>query len=192
MSKDLATLREEAEEGTIKPEDLRQVAQRLSRADVEEDRYTMLQIVGEAGDKQYRALVERFLESPDDPMLARLALEILAHYWGEADRYLDHIRRFLRGVDWDDEDDVRQMALFQAGDYLAKNSDRELLELIIASVVDRSQNDVMRRAAYLALGRALGLEWNALPSASRVFEIDAELQSTDLLDRARRRLAGSG
>ena len=191
MSKDLETLRDEAEAGMITPNDLRQVAERLSRAGDDEDRYTMLQIVGEAGDKQHRALVERFLDSPDDPMLARLALEILGHYWGEADRYLDHIRRFLRGVDWDDEDDVRQMALFRAGDYLAKKPDRELLELLIRAV-ERSDDDVMRGSAYLALARAFGIEWKDLPSSSRTFDVDAELQRTGLLDRARRRLAESG
>jgi len=38
-------------------------------------------------------------------MLARLALEILGQMWDEAGDYLDQVKRFLYGVDWDQEDD---------------------------------------------------------------------------------------
>jgi HEAT repeat protein len=189
MRKDLETLRDEAEAGTIDPRDLRAVAEHVGSASADEDRYTMLQIVGEAGDKQYRPLVERFLESPDDPMLARLALEILAHYWGDVDRYLDQVKRFLHGVSWDDQDDVRQMAIFRAGDYLLTNPDEDLLADLIRVVTDKSEDHMIRQTAYLALGWAMGMDRRELPPASRIFDVEAEIGRTDLLSRAERRLS---
>ena len=58
-------------------------------ATTDDDRYTGLFILGLTGARQYRSLLEGFLEEPDDPMLARISILGLARYWNEADRYVD-------------------------------------------------------------------------------------------------------
>jgi hypothetical protein len=45
-----------------------------------EDRYDLLFVIGKANALGHRRLVESFLETPDDPMLARLALQILCDW----------------------------------------------------------------------------------------------------------------
>ena len=103
------------------------VAQELQQPNPEADRYTLLHILGRACAVSYRGLVERFLDSPDDPMLARIALQSLVDYWDLAEQYLDELLRFVRGVPWDVDGDVRLVAISNAGEYLRSHRESNLL-----------------------------------------------------------------
>lgn len=79
--------------------------------------YTLLHIAGRRLRRPDPELVEPYLERSDDPMLVRLALQILCNTWGLTDRYLEEVRRFVSGVGWDDGS-VRLAAIAIAGRYL--------------------------------------------------------------------------
>jgi hypothetical protein len=180
-------LLKQAELGEISEDEVRKVAEELASSAPGTDRFTLLQILGEAQAKSFRALIERYLESPDDPMLARLALEILCLYWGEPRRYLAELRRFVGGVAWDKQSDVRQVAILLSGNYLRSNSDPVLLRAILDILEDPAESTVIRGDAYLALGRAMGRDWNSLPSATTAFDPATQLDGR-LLEEAKARL----
>ena len=60
--------------------------------------YDDLLLVGRSGLPRHAVLVEPYLESPSDPMMARLALQTLCSSFDLAPRYRDAIERFLRKV----------------------------------------------------------------------------------------------
>ena len=119
-------------------------------------------------------------------MLSRLALEILCLYWGETQNYVEYLRRFIKGVSWDSESNVRQVAILLAGNHLRSNSDPRLLRSIIDIAQNATENTVIRGDAYLSLGRAMGKDWKELPSAAKAF--DMEQLDTRLLVEANERL----
>jgi hypothetical protein len=147
------------------------VIEKLSSGDKDTDRFTLLQILGEAGVKSSRSLVEKFLECPEDPMLSRLALEVLCFYWGEAGRYVSDLHRFIGGVHWDRDSEVRQTAILLAGHYLLSNSDPALLRKLVSIVEDTNERRLIRGDAYLAPGQAMGLGWNELPPSTKNFDV---------------------
>ena len=67
-----------ARRGELSPAELETVAAQLRDRSTTVDRFTLLHILGEAGDESYRGLIEHYLGSHDDPMLARLALDLRA------------------------------------------------------------------------------------------------------------------
>jgi hypothetical protein len=88
----LPDLLRRAEAGEIRASEVAEVAAELSDGDSPDDAYTLLLIIGKSGALQYRSLVERWLLSPDDAMMAGLALQILCNYWGETASYLATVR----------------------------------------------------------------------------------------------------
>jgi hypothetical protein len=120
------------------------------------DKYELLLILGRAGTIQYRKTVEQYLSSPDDPMLARLALQILCQYWGLTREYKDTIEQYIRRVDWDEEEDVRLMAISCSGAILMDESNAELLSLVYDIFRSDKENEITRGAAYEALAIASG------------------------------------
>ena len=152
------------------------------------DRYTLLLALGRAMAKQHRAVVEAFLQDETDPMLARLALQILCNFWSETERYIPFVERAITGLDWDDDEDVRQMATSVAGEYLREAANPALLALLIAMVEDESEDEFTRADAYLSLARAMGKEWNELPPLSGLPPLE-DLLEVEVLEAARARLA---
>jgi hypothetical protein len=82
----------QAKAGTIDKADVRRVASYLRRNPHDPDAYTLLHIVGSSFSIEHRDLVEQFLTAEWDPMLARLALQIVCSFWNETSRYLEHVR----------------------------------------------------------------------------------------------------
>jgi hypothetical protein len=118
---------EKAKSGTITDEEVAWAAEMLRRAGDGDDRYGLLYVIGRGFGTQYEPLVASFLESPNDNMLSRLALQILCGYWDMSAKYVEEIRRFLAGVPWDDDGMDRQVAISQAGEHLRTNQDDDLL-----------------------------------------------------------------
>jgi hypothetical protein len=149
-----ADLIDRATRGLLSAAEAEDVARALRDGAIE--RYDGLLVIGRTRLVTYAPLVETYLDCPEDPMLARLALQILCRYFGLGLRYRDAIERFLRKVDWDDEDDVRTMAIGCAGTLLAQHEDRPLLSLLLATYRDEEEGRIMRRFAYEALAEAVG------------------------------------
>lgn len=160
-SGELSALLEQVKAGDkLPPETVDAVAATVEHEETSDrDRYTGLHILGLAQARQYRSLLERFLEDPDDPMLARIALLGLARYWNEADAYLDHVTQAVDGQEWDYLGDVQLTAISIAGDYLSDHDSPELLRTLIDRAEAAPRGTAERNAALDALARAIGLTW---------------------------------
>jgi hypothetical protein len=184
-------LLERAKSGVITAQEVSLVAAELRDSTSEADPYTLLHIVGHSGDTSYRPLVEEFLGHERDPMLARLALQILCDYWGDTTRYAEEVLLFLRGVSWDDEEDVRRAAITTAGEHLRAHLHPAMLRELLRLFEDEREAQIIRESAYCALARAAGRDWGELPSAGRHFDLFTGIDSSVPLE-ARRRLAEQG
>ena len=142
-----------------------------------------LDVIIPTGDTRHEDLVASYLDSPDDAMLARLAIQILGHWWGLGARYASRIREFVVGVPWDLESGgyARQTAISSAGLILRDLVDPRLLAALLA-VFDADESDDMRRQAYTALLRAAGKDWSAIPgTASDAWRTDPDQAVLDAL-----------
>jgi hypothetical protein len=171
--------------------ELSEVVEELHKDKPGTDRYTLLYTLGKGGYESYTAVVEPFLNSPGDPMLAQIALWDLCLEWRLTDRYLPQLSDFVRGVAWDTEEDVRLSAITIAGEYLRNRSNPPLLGQLITIFENHGERQIVREAAYHALGRAMGRAHTELPGASRYIDL---VKDTDpaILQEAKRRLASQG
>lgn len=177
-----------AKQAPLSEADVERVSKALTDPSTTARRYTLLHIIGRAGGPRYRSLVEDHLDSPDDPMVARLALQILCRFWGLAGEYREVLRAFVAGVAWDDEDDVRQLAVFEAGELLELQDDSVLLNELLRLTSDGDGNPVLRDAAVRALARAVGVTPSDMPGASRLLPLRTEWEA-EVLRKGKRRLA---
>ena len=173
----LDDLLDEATLGKLTKEEIQYVVSRIKEYDPSsnQDLYGLLCTLGRAITStpmipQYRKLMESFLVYPTDSMISRIAFIVLCDYWGLTNEYLQQMKDFIRGVDWDDND-VRLVAISTAGEHLRENFNPELLELLIetfegsgcSSKEELYEEEVVRQAAYSALARADNWEWEDLP-----------------------------
>lgn len=170
--------------GQLSEKELRDIADGLASS---KDPYEGLLVLGRAEAKQYRGLVEGYLDASDNPMLARLALQILCRYWDLTEQYLCQIMTFMEGVDWDEEDDVRLMAIGCAGSFLLNHSCKPLLAALLRIFHDTNERQLIREVAYRALAESTGVPILRLPPASRHFDLDAVDQA--VIDAVKQALA---
>jgi hypothetical protein len=131
--------------GSLSAQEVAEVAQKLRSHNLDADPYTMLHIVGLAGGPSYRDLIEQYLSYPADPMLSRLALQIVCDFWGEKAQYRDAIAFHLSPVDWDRDDDVRIMALSCAGEYLREHAEPYFLKALIQTYANETETNAGAR-----------------------------------------------
>nr|WP_157555003.1 hypothetical protein [Herbidospora sakaeratensis] len=171
-----------AKDGALNDEELEAVARRLEARPPQS--YKLLYVLARSGYRPGEDLIASFLESPEDPMLARLALQTLCDQWGLAHKYMERLKDFLQGVEWDIFDEVKQVACSAAGYVLATESKCDLLTLLINIAVGDS-SDLTRICAVEALASALGRpsmgiprgevdEWQEDVVLSAMFRRDAE------------------
>jgi hypothetical protein len=159
-------------------------ASHVSGAKPARDPYVLLEIVGEAGGKELAKSVEPFLDWPGDPMVAMLALEILTTYWGLAHEYRDTIIQLMKGVPWDVDNDVREVAISGAGEALRQQRDVELLQNLIDIAEDIREPSAIRGQAIAGLARAEGMSWQEIPNPADAISPVGRLARA-ILDRAR-------
>lgn len=176
-----------AKRGKLTAQEISAVVGELQRPDSSKDRYTLLHILGRSGATAYRRLVEQFLECREEPMLARLALKILCDYWTGTAQYIPKILGFLRGLDGDEESDVRQIAISIVGEYLRNNPEPEFLRELIHIFGNEENEQTIREDAYIALARAMGRDWNQLPSSAKHFDLTSQTDPM-ILHEAKERL----
>ena len=90
------------------------------------------------------------------------------------------------GTDWDVDGAVRQVAISTAGEYLRSQKHASLLGQLLRIFSDERQDRVFREAAYFA--RAVGREWNELPSAARHLDLVTGIDPV-VVTQAEQRLA---
>jgi hypothetical protein len=181
-------LLDRAKWGTVSDSELTRVAERLQNGDPDSDPYMLLHILGKAGGKKHRALVEKFLQHREDPMLARLALQILGGFWGETERYLVTMIEFARGVAWDNEDWVRLIALSLLGEHARHFRDVKAIAVLLEVFDDEAAELLAREAAYIALARSMGKEWKDIPPKARRLDWRSDIDEAVVLE-ARRAVA---
>ena len=130
----LGDLLDEAKYGKLTTEELIYVVEKIKAAKPGDNTrlYSLLHILGWAGATQYRELVERFLYYPTKPMVSGMAVKVLFRYWGDdAQRYLNEMKAFIKGVSWDEDDDLRLAAMQCTGDFLRETPEKELYQLVL-------------------------------------------------------------
>ena len=177
----LEALMEEARWGKLTQNELDYVVQRTKSIDPDTtnddegwDLVKLIYIIGNSGAHQYRQLVEKFLHFRSNEMVCDKALWTLCRYWGLTKEYLDDVKLYIRGVEWAPTFNVRIAALSIAGEFLRKEYDRELLQLLLdvfekLGNTDQIKDDddhsryLIQASAYSAIARAMG---------KKPFEID--------------------
>ena len=96
---------------------------------------------------------------------------------------------FCRKVDWDDENDVRLIALSSAGEFLRNNWSQELAECVL-NVAETEEDVIISIAAKQAIARAVGLEYSEIPSPRRILAGTGKI-GEDTLERFRKRMKAS-
>jgi hypothetical protein len=171
--------------------ELESVADELHSTDTKADRFTLLEILGRSGATSYRSLVETYLDSSNDPMLASLALRVLCFYWDLTPHYIDQILQFLDGVFWDTGKDCKLTAINIAGEHLRDHLSKELLGRLLDIFRTETEDKLIREATYSALARAMGKGYNEIPSAARSFDLECDIDP-EVIDLADSRLQLSG
>lgn len=181
-----------ATEGKLSPRELAEVVTCLETETC--DPYEALLVIGRSGALEYRTVVEKYLRARHAPMLARLALMILCRYWGLSAEYTAELRAFIQKLEWDEEEDVRLLAIAIVGSLLAQHRDDNFLRLLIDIFHDRSGSDsqMIREEAYCALALAYGKSPRDLPQASRHFDLEHDVDSDVVayIEAEERRLTG--
>jgi hypothetical protein len=148
------------------PGDLRTILDSLESPDETTDIFSCLHRLGHLGGAEYEALVARYLEFPQQPMVSRMAIEVLTQ-WGVVGRHIACLKKYLDRVPWDSDDDVRQAAILAVGEFLRSAPSRELLAALIHTAGDQQERPLIRGDSVRALARALGRDWQEMPPATR-------------------------
>lgn len=179
---------ERAKDGTISAAEIKEAAEVLRlRGSSGRDPYTLIHILGASGAVRYKELVAGYLNEKDDPMLARIALQVLCSHWNMTAQYRDEVAAFIRGVEWDIDEVVRLAAVSIAGEWLRSSRDKTLLALLFDVFATVTNSSIVRQEAYFALARAYGKNWNELPPASRAMNPEKDVDP-DVLVWARNQI----
>lgn len=182
---DLDKLLDKAKWDKLTPEEVQYVVQRIENSKPNDpDLYVLIYTLGRSGEIKYRKLVERFLYFPSDPMISLIALKTLCDYWSFTEDYLSELLNFVHGVEWDEENDVRNVAISTLGEHLRQHPDNKLLQLLI-DIFENDQDEIDRETAYVALARAMGREykeifssnWNILFDFSVIEEVQKRIKN---------------
>ena len=189
----------------IKDDDLEEIAHILQLIEADEkvakrvswdDRYNMILVVGRANAQQYRNLLEGYLDSSYDPLTVALVLEILCVEWGGTDDYLERVLTFALGVSWDEDDDVRLIAVKIIGEFIRRrlrevrrdqvDAAKELppvlarsIELLLSLFDDTELPPWTLQGIYFALSRAAGRSWDEIPSECAALDLTEESEDID-------------
>ncbi len=148
--------------------------------------YSYLVVLGKLGNREYRRILERYLEA-EDCLTVSLILDTLCTDWGLTDEYLEHVLKFALRVTWDEDSDVQESAIKILGEYLAENFDPSqpakmkhyrVLELLYSIFLDDTAGDYTRQVAYCALLRSMQVPLEQLPGECTILELSED--STDL------------
>lgn len=156
---DFRNMLDKAKSGELSPEDLGIAVKAITegRADGG-DLYTVLHVVGRGGTSVHAGAVRKYLRMPEDPMLSRLALQILCDWWGMASQFLPELQEFVTGVDWDTDHEVRDIAVSIAGGHIRRFSGPVGLAAALVRIAeDEGELGFAREGALNALAAALGV-----------------------------------
>lgn len=165
-----------------------------------DDLYGYLVVLNRAKLVQHHRIIERFLDAKD-ALTVSFVLETLCLDWNLSDEYLERAVSFSLGAPWDSEGDAREQALKILGEHLrakglaeaialgeVSQSQQRVLALLISTLEDIDNDNWVRQAAYFALCRAMGREWEELPPECSLLHFEAADTELDieLIEEAKR------
>lgn len=200
--KSMDALCKKAKWGTLSDEEFSFISQKIKKNTFEDNDeiLKLLYIVGHSGAEEHRSFVEKFLFYRSDTLVCRQALKTLCMCWHLTADYLDAIKMYLRGVEWDESDEVRLSSMNIAGEFLRKKIDPELLQLLIqifehlgeTSDLYESRDyarNFVKSCAYEAIARAMGKDHNEFPENDEIEELietgQLSFLDLDMVEKAR-------
>lgn len=145
--------------------DIEQVVEKIKASTPGNDSnlYALIYILGKGAGPEYKTIVEPFLYYPSNPMVSSIALLTLCSYWSLAQEYLAQLKVFLRGVEWDIDDNVRYEAINCAGTFLrnAQEKDIEIIQ-ILQNLLQNETDEFLGEVAFISLARGVGKEWSEI------------------------------
>jgi hypothetical protein len=172
---------EKAKWGDISNNEKKLVVEELKNIN-SDNLYTAVHIAGKAEMFDCEQYVANLLECKNNPMVSALSLRVLCSYWGKTETYLGFVKKFVLGVEWDVDDDVRIAAIGLSGEYLKTQKDIELYKALKEIFLDEEEFNAVRSAAYSAIGRSFGYEYKDLPPANRFMDFNSDVDVT-LIDK---------
>lgn len=181
-TKNIQELLEQAKWGKLSLKEIDYVVEKIKKISTQDDQllYTLIHILGQSQAKKHRELLENFLYYPNDPNISKITLKTLCNYWDLTSDYLNEIFNFIKGVDWDVNEDLRLLAIGIAGEYLRTVLDKKLLNLLVELfdnlgyskiIKDSEDRALIQSSAYQAISRAVGREYNEIPGISKILEL---------------------
>lgn len=108
---------------------------------------------------EYWELVEKFLVYPRSPYISWTALNILCSDWDLLSKYIDRVKSFLKGENWDENGEVRIQAMGLVGRYFKETQDKESLESLFRIFENKQEEIFERQVALESIGSAFGIDW---------------------------------
>ena len=195
---DFGAVLDHAKSGTVTEAELRDlVAQLRSGVRDHPQRYRLVMAAGWASlrrpdgaprgaaldPESVRPYIEPLLDAHDDPWLVREALTVLCDYFPGEERYRDILRAWVRMVPWDEDRDVRTVAISALGALIASSGSPVGVADLLRVAEDATDPD--QDWALRALARAVGIEHRDLPRVSLGVRSRPDLVAR-ILDEARR------
>ncbi len=186
----LDDLLDKAKWSKLSDAELAQVVQKINDYEhiSSESLYMLIYILGRSEAKQHRALMEKFIWFPEDPMITRIALKSLCDYWGLTINYLDVLKSFIVGAKWDEDEDVRHIAISIAGTYMLDSGDPVFLNLLLQIFDNEHEGNLIRSTCYSAIARGMGIKSSDLPFVRQLATMSPEFIDEEIIERARQKL----
>lgn len=190
-------LEEKSWKGPLALPDVLRLGELLTLSQDPGEQITLLRAAGRGRARTLRPQVERFLSPEYDPMVFAAALATLTSWWALEREYRDVILAAVRGYSWDVDQDVRLRGLTATPRLIEKQTDREVLEAIIAVAElpapdpDEEGSGYVEQAkdkAFVTLRQLLTPGWRELPPLERIRVPEGE-EAASILARAKQMLA---
>ncbi|MFE7331969.1 hypothetical protein ACFU8W_45255 [Streptomyces sp. NPDC057565] len=156
---------ERAKDGTIPPQEVKQIAQAVTECRAGRELYQRLYAVARAGGPAYEPLIAMYLIYPEDPEVSAPAVQVLTAHWRVGAKYSKQILELLGSPEWDTSDDAFMAAVSGAGAILRDGFDAEFLRALLKLAEEgrgEYNDDLMQGLAVEAIARALGASYAEL------------------------------
>jgi len=173
-------------DGKLSHDELDGVAADLTNPD---DLYMRIAILARSFDPRFISVFEKFVTYTDDLDVAAKALRALIDFHGRVE-YVPLLKKYVKGVNWDQNESLQLHAIHIARDYLKEHEDPSVVVLLIEQF-EVSENPVVREAAHEALMSVAGVDRSdvATTIAARGMS-DSDLR-LDVIEHLKRKLLDS-
>lgn len=148
-----------AKDGTIPPQEVKQIAQAVTECRADRELYQRLYTVVRVGGPAYEPLIATYLIYPEDPEVSALAVQVLTAHWRVGAKYRKQILELLGSPQWNTNNDAFMAAVSGVGAILRDGFDVELLRALLKLAEEgrgEYNDDLMQGLAVEAIARALG------------------------------------